>query len=106
MPPRIVKARLKEAYVEARCPYCKASLEYLPPADQIDCCACSRVFDVPKPAAKSSKPRRIGTDERPLELHYYRLLEVEPTAELSAIKSSYRRLSLKCHVRRCTRRTR
>lgn len=97
MPPRIVKARLKEAYVEARCPYCKASLEYLPPADQIDCCACSRVFDVPKPAAKSSKPRRIGTDERPLELHYYRLLEVEPTAELSAIKSSYRRLSLKCH---------
>ena len=98
MAPRVVKARLKQTgYVDARCPYCKASLEYLPPADQIDCAACSRLFDVPK--ANSSKPRRIGTDERPLELHYYRLLEVDPKADLSAIKSSYRRLSLKCHVR-------
>lgn len=93
----LVPSRRKENYVAVTCPYtdCKASIEYLAPTPEavaavpistttfsVTCTSCGRNFDPPgapdilrkiRGSAKDGKregtgKRRIGTDERPLDM--------------------------------------
>lgn len=80
----MVKARLKGSFVDIKCVYCSASLEY--PSQEateytVVCCACNETFGIKVAAAKGkAKKRKIGTDERPLDLSFYEILGLTPTA--------------------------
>lgn len=92
----LLPSRPQEPYVTLTCPYpkCGAAIEYLPPSSatlaalpssestyQVTCCACTQRFEPPG-AGKSVKEakagsgkgkeaarrRRIGTDEKPLDM--------------------------------------
>lgn len=93
----VVKSRRKEAYIAVACPYtdCRAQIEYKRPKAEdvaalpssvtsfsVTCVECKRNFDPPgaprllreiRSEAKGGKKevankRRIGTDERPLDM--------------------------------------
>lgn len=96
----LVPSRKKERYLSATCPYtdCRASVEYQPPTLEavakvptsvttfaVTCASCERNFDPPGASKtlrevraqgrgdgqREAAKRRIGTDERPLDMTLY-----------------------------------
>lgn len=92
----VLTSRKREPYVSLSCPYptCRASIEYLPPSGaqlaalpssetsfKVTCCTCGKNFEPPGAprmvreakgnggkAIEGARKRRIGTDERPLDM--------------------------------------
>lgn len=101
-PPLVtVQTRLQGSYTAVVCVHCQAALEYPTPAAkdpfQLQCAQCHQTWIV-RPAGKPKpKARRLGTDAKPLDMSFYDLLEVGPTATQDEIKRAYRKFALKYH---------
>ncbi|KAK4704356.1 hypothetical protein P7C70_g1852, partial [Phenoliferia sp. Uapishka_3] len=101
-----LETRLKSSFVTINCVHCKATLEYLTlpasvhPLDepyQLKCAQCSQTWIVRPTKSRAAGKRRIGTDERPLDLGYYELLGLPVTCTTDDVKKAYRRLAIKFH---------
>lgn len=95
----------------ADCPSCSNLVEFTLPASSlhtlsIECYSCHHSFQIPaskcKIFRKSSKPmsnfgRKLGTEDSPIDLEYYNILEVKADATAAQIKKGYYILAMKCH---------
>ncbi|KAL8286722.1 hypothetical protein RQP46_004250 [Phenoliferia psychrophenolica] len=101
-----LETRLKEPFISVVCVHCQAEVEYLQlpaqihPVDepfQLQCAKCGETWIIRPPKARVQGKRRIGTDERPLDMGYYELLGLPATCDLNDVKKAYRRLAIKYH---------
>lgn len=99
----IVKTRLKQPYISAICVHCKAEVEYTLSGTSItseqpfslQCIQCKETWII-KPKVKAGK-RRIGSDERPIDMDFYNVLGLPSSCTPEDIKKAYRRLAIKHH---------
>ncbi|KAM0756667.1 DnaJ-domain-containing protein [Meredithblackwellia eburnea MCA 4105] len=100
-----VQTRLKQPYIALPCVHCKTEVEYLAPATataqgepfEVKCVACNQTWIIRPPKPKQTGKRRIGTDEKPLDMAYYDLLGLPANCTTEDVKKAYRRLAIKHH---------
>jgi DnaJ-domain-containing protein 1 len=99
----------------AECQSCSSLVEFslpsgsLPQTYSIDCYSCHQNFQISsakckifrgaKGKAKSLNAfgRKLGTEDSPIEMEYYDILQVKADATAAQIKKAYYVLAMKCH---------
>jgi hypothetical protein len=113
--PPVIRSRKPVPSIITSCPVCKAQIEFFPPPEPyeflyftVNCYQCSHESKImkgmkpppqqkPKPESKPKQAPTLGTEEAPVDMTYYELLCVPPSASASAIKKAYYISAMKYH---------